>query len=76
MTFADALNALAGHPHIAHFARLGAEANPDAEQRESIRAQVIALAAGEPLRSIDAILAEAKAEGIPASTPRRRGCCP
>jgi len=76
MSHDDALDALASHPHVDHFRRLCAEANPDVEQRDAIRAQVIRLAVGEPLRSVDAILAEAKAEDIPSATPPRRGCCP
>lgn len=36
---------------------------------------IIARSAMGTLRSIDAILADAKAEDIPETIPQRRGCC-
>ncbi len=38
-------------------------------------AHIVARSAMGSLRSVDDILSDARAEGIPESIPQRRGCC-
>ena len=46
MTYVDALDALASHPHIARYRQLCEEGNADVEQRDAYRALVVAKASG------------------------------
>jgi hypothetical protein len=74
MSHADALDALAGDPLIWRYRELCADDNPDAEQRDGYRGLVVRMATGQPARSVDAVLAEARAEGIPERIAQVRPC--
>ncbi len=75
MTWTEALESLAAHPHLWRFRQLCDEGNPNAIQRDKYRGLVIRMATNQPLESPDAIITRVEAMAARALSGERGGGC-
>lgn len=68
----DALDALADHPHVAHYRRLCSDENTDVVVRDAWRLKIVRKAHGEPSPASPAVTPHFE---IPVHVAISGGCC-